>query len=945
LQGPLPIVTDQFATVTVIPAGEIERSPAQNLGDVMFTKPGITSTTFAPGSSRPVIRGQDNFRVRIQENGIVSGDVSDIGEDHGVTLDPLVAGRIEVIRGPATLRWGSQAIGGVVEVDNNRIPTWIPPGGFSALTKGGATTVDNGTEGAVLLDAGRGNFAFHADAFGRRADDYRIPGYPYLFPTDPAPFVNGRQPNSSLRTNGSSVGGSYLFDGGFVGVAVTHFASHYRIPGIEATETGTRIDLQQTKVMSKGEFRPVASAIDAIRFWLGSSAYSHDELAFENGFEGVQQTFTNNTQEGRMEVQMAPLQLWFGALTSAFGVQASNVNLNAPGVEGGLFDPNRTTMAAGYVFNELRFTNWLRMQVAGRIEQNNVKGSVPDLLIDPFVNIGRDRKFTPKSGAVGFLHDLPWGMVASLTAQYVERAPRAPELLSRGVHEATGTFDIGNPNLDIEIARSVEAGVRRALGPLRFEATAYYTRFKDLIFRNLTGQTCEGTIDTCTPVGEGGDLNLALWSQRDAIFRGAEVQAQFDVAPLGTGLWGVDAQYDIVRATFTDGTNVPRIPPQRVGGGIYWRDPNWFTRIGLLHAFAQNDPGENETPTAGYNLLRAEVTYRQTLDPRQHGMSELAFGIVGTNLLNDDVHNSASFKKDEVLLPGRGVKFFLNGKFGGEPAIDRTSLIAKSALVRKAPIAAPWSWAGAYLGGNLGYGAGGSHTDAEFADTTSGLTPAVSKNYSPLDGWTGGAQLGFNWQSGPWVAGVEVDFQGGRQCGRATAFNCAGESCNPAITEFEIDAPVSGFINHRLDWFGTLRGRVGATPTPESLLYVTGGLAVGRINTSGTVDGSSLILGEDVATEIDPDGNEIQVPIVVANTNATSASFTGRKTKAGWTLGAGIEGRLWGNWTGRVEYLYLDFGRTSAVANLPQNSAPLAVTFNSRVTDNIFRVGVNYKFN
>ena len=298
LEGTLPIVADQFATVTVIPAGEIERSPAQNLGDVMFTKPGITSTTTAPGASRPVIRGQDNFRVRIQENGIASGDVSDTGEDHAVTIDPLVANRIEVIRGPATLRWGSQAIGGVVEVDNNRIPTWIPPGGFSALMKGGATTVDNGVEGAVLLDAGRGNFAFHADAFGRRADDYRIPGYPYLFPPDPAPLVNGRQPNTALRTGGSSVGGSYLFDGGFVGVAVSHFASLYRIPGIEATETGTRIDLHQTKVTSKGEFRPQASAIDAIRFWLGASDYKHDELAFENGFDGVQQTFTNKTAGG-----------------------------------------------------------------------------------------------------------------------------------------------------------------------------------------------------------------------------------------------------------------------------------------------------------------------------------------------------------------------------------------------------------------------------------------------------------------------------------------------------------------------------------------------------------------------------------------------------------------------------------------------------------------------
>ena len=391
------------------------------------------------------------------------------------------------------------------------------------------------------------------------------------------------------------------------------------------------------------------------------------------------------------------------------------------------------------------------------------------------------------------------------------------------------------------------------------------------------------------------------------------------MAPLGTGLWGVDAQYDIVRATFTDGTNVPRIPPQRLGGGVYWRDDHWFTRVGLLHAFAQNNPGENETPTAGYNLLKAELAYRKKLNPLHHGMSEIAFGIVGTNLLDDDVRNSVSFKKDEVLLPGRGVKFFLNGKFGGEPWLERTPLITKAPLIRKAPapVVTAWNWAGFYVGGNIGYSAGGAHTDAEFADLTTGITPAVSKNYSPIDGWIGGGQLGFNWQSGPWVAGIEADFQGARQRGRATTFECIGETCNPAIAEFEIDAPVSAIIHHRLDWFGTLRGRLGVAPIPESLLYLTGGLAVGRIKTSGTVNGSSLTLTEDVATA-DPIPKETKSKSPSSSpipTPPAPASVTTRPRRAG-PLGAGIEARLWGNWTGKVEYLYVDFGRVSTVANL-----------------------------
>ena len=667
LPGTLPIVTDQFATVTVVPGEELQRSTGSTLGDVLQSKPGITSSSFAPGAaSRPIVRGLDNYRVRLQENGLATNDVSEIGEDHGVALDPLAARQVEVIRGPATLRFGSQAIGGVVNVDNNRIPTSIPLRGFAGEVKGALNSAGTGRDGAILLDAGQSNFAFHADAFGRRADDYRIPGYPYLLPPNPAPVVGGRQPNSALRADGQSVGGSYIFDGGFVGVAVSRFASLYRVPGIEATETGTRIDLNQTKVTSKGEFRPQSSVVDAIRFWLGSTDYKHHELANENGFDGIQQTFTNRAQEGRVELQLMPFDLRFAALTTAIGAQGSHQRLTAPGFDGdagGLFDPNRTTSIAGYIFNELKFNDAFKMQLAGRIEQVKVAGSTPDLLVDPDTVIARDRSFTPKSVALGFLQNLPWDLVASLTGQYVERAPRAPELLSRGVHEATGTFDIGDPNLKTEIAKSVEVGLRRARGPFRFEATAYYTKFTGFIFRRLTGETCDGDFASCTPAGGGTELNQAIYTQRDATFRGGEIQAQFDVAPVAGGMFGVDGQYDIVRATFSDGTNVPRLPPQRYGGGVFWRDPAWFVRVGLLHAAAQHNIAANETPTAGYNLLKAVVSYTKRLKEAPGWPTEVSVGLIGDNLLNEDIRNAVSFKKDEVLLPGRTVRAFASARF------------------------------------------------------------------------------------------------------------------------------------------------------------------------------------------------------------------------------------------------------------------------------------------
>jgi iron complex outermembrane receptor protein len=699
-QGVLPIVTDQFATVTVVPNEEIRREGTAQLGDLLFSKPGITGSTFAPGAaSRPIIRGLDVNRVGILENGVNAGGASDLGEDHSVPVDPLATNQVEVIRGPAAMRYGSQSIGGIVSATNNRIPDALPvcaaapfqtyglpakapqvgagaPACTTVETRTAVNSVDRGVDGGILLDTGGGNFAFHADAYGRKATDYSIPSYPYL--TDPTKPFNGRQPNSAMQADGASIGGSYIFQGGFIGAAITQNDTLYHIPGIDGADHQTRIDAHQTKITAKGEYRPDSAAIDAVRFWAGATDYRHNEIGLADPADpttdGVRQTFTNKEQEVRVEVQLMPFNARFATITTAFGLQAAHQELTAPSPDdpgtlfNGLWDPNRNTREAGYVFNEFQFTPSTKAQIAGRIEHVDLFGSTPNFPADflpdgnPQTSIARNLNFTPKSGSVGLLQNLPYDLVGSITAQYVERAPKPAELFSRGAHDATATFDIGNPNLTIETAKSVEVGLRRATGPLRFEATAYYTRFDNFIFRRLTGVMCGGDFDSCgTP---DADLKQAVYSQRDAIFRGGEFQSQLDVGPLYGGIWGVEDQFDVVRATFTDGTNVPRIPPVRVGGGFYWRDANWLARINLLHAFAQNDIAPiGETPTAGYNLLKAEVSYKTTLDPSWFGAREIYVGLVGNNLLNENIRNSVSYTKDEVLLPGIGVRAFANLKF------------------------------------------------------------------------------------------------------------------------------------------------------------------------------------------------------------------------------------------------------------------------------------------
>jgi iron complex outermembrane receptor protein len=701
--GALPIVTDQFATVTVVPNEELRRTSASTLGDLLFSKPGITGSSFAPGaSSRPIIRGLDVNRVGIIENGANAGGVSDLGEDHFVPINPLAASQVEVIRGPATLRYGSQSIGGVVSATNNRIPDAMPPcrdyaplHAYAALplkgappvaepggclnfeTRAAVTSIDRGLEGGALVDAAVGNVAIHADAFGRRASDYGIPSYPYLF-DQTRPF-NGRQPNSGARVDGSSIGASYIFDQGFVGLAVTQNNALYRIPGIDGADHNTRIDAHETKVTSKGEVRPQAYGIDAVRFWLSATDYRHNELGLADpadlASDGVRQSFTNKEQEGRIEVQLTPFNLRFAQLTTALGLQAGHQALTAPSPDNaGLWDPNSNHRIAGYIFNEFKFSEWTKAQIAGRIESVSLSGSTPvfprDFMPVPgapdilSTTAPRDLHYTPKSISFGVIQNLPWDLVASATAQRVERAPKPAELFSRGPHDATGTFDIGNPSLTIETAESIELGLRRAKGPLRFEATVYYTKFTGFIFRRLTGVMCDTTFESC---GNGDPANgnkQAVYSQRDAVFRGGEFQAQYDVSPVLAGIWGVETQFDVVRATFTDGTNVPRIPPMRIGGGVFYRDSNWLVRVSVLHAFAQNDTAPIETPTAGYNLLKAEISYTQKIANAAPGMPrEYTVGIVGNNLLNEDIRNHVSYTKDEVLMPGASVRAFANVKF------------------------------------------------------------------------------------------------------------------------------------------------------------------------------------------------------------------------------------------------------------------------------------------
>jgi len=651
--GILPVATNTFSPVTVVTQDQIARDQPRTLGDALFDRPGISGTTYAPGAaSRPIIRGLDNARVRIQENGIVNGGVSDLGEDHAVPVNPLVSDRIEVIRGPATLRYGSGAIGGVVSADNNRVPTFIPANGVQGQATTGVSSVDNGRLGAATVDAGGDGIAVHADGFKTGADSYAIPG--------------GIQRNSYNESQGGAVGISAIGDRGFVGLSFSHYDAVYAIPGGVAEQDRTRLTPNQDRVLSRGEYRPLDGPFEVIRYWAGYSVYRHDEVGFgADGIEGVQAIFKNREAEGRLELQHVPVFTELGTLTGALGFQSDRRRINTQ-LES--FLPKTESRAnAVYLFEELELRPGTRLQAAGRYEVDRLSSTAaqfPDDYVpvdgqDP-VQYARTRRFAPKSASFGALQDLPYGFVASLTGSYVERGPTGYELFSQGPHDATATFEIGNPDLKKERARTVEASIRRAEGPLRLDATGYYTRYTGFIYRNYTGLTCDDGFASC---GTGTDNRQIVYQQQNATFYGAEIIGQVDLVPVGNGFAGIEAQFDFVRAQFDDGTNVPRIPPYRVGGGVYLRADGWFARVNLLHAFSHEATARFETSTPGYDDLRAELSYTKAVDPAVYGASAITLGVQGRNLLDADIRNSTSFKKDEILLPGRNVRLFLTARF------------------------------------------------------------------------------------------------------------------------------------------------------------------------------------------------------------------------------------------------------------------------------------------
>jgi len=612
---------DRFATIVdQVKRDDVLSNGGSSLADTLRDLPGVAGTGFATGASRPVIRGMDAQRVKVVENGQSSSDVSDVGPDHGVPIDPLAAQTVEVVRGAATLRYGSQAIGGVVNAINNRIPR-KPIAGVAGEGSLAYNSVAGSGEGSLMLDAGAGPFAMHIDGFGRHASDYDTP--------------LGKQQNSFFRGSGQSVGASYFFgdDASRVGASGTHYEARYGIPSDD-----TFIRMRQDKGAFGSSLHVNAGPLQTIDLDLSYADYTHSEI--DPAGNVVLSTFNNKEWDSRAEAvfgAMGPLS------AAALGVQWQDRKFAALGEGADYLLPTHTKSVAGFAFIEAP-VGVLQFQGAARVERVEITGT-------PASGASTRRDFTPLSVSAGFTYDASDDLRLGLTATSAGRAPAQTELFARGPHDGPQTFETGDPSLKIERAISLEATARYRLGSGgKVEASAWGTRFNGYIFGELTGRTCDDAGACAFDSPE--ELKELNYTQRDANFWGVELKGDFPIAKAMGGDLSVNVLGDYVRAKFTGGGgDVPRIQPGRLGGGLSWASKSLDAGFLVLAVSSQDHVGIADSPTDGYTSVDAQVAWRP-LD----GSRRLELLLVAHNLADETIRNATALNKDDVVMPGRDVR-------------------------------------------------------------------------------------------------------------------------------------------------------------------------------------------------------------------------------------------------------------------------------------------------
>ena len=654
---------EQTQSVTVLTGEELELRLEPTIGETLNREPGISSTYFGPGASRPVIRGLGEDRIRVLQNGVTTIDVSNVSPDHAVSAEPLTIKTIDVVRGPATLLYGPNTVGGVVNLIDNRIPTEPLARPFMGKADARFSTAEEQRSGAALVEFQLGRVIVHLDGFARATEDVAIPGFARserLRRLQPLPQgerePRGTLPNSAGESEGGAAGASYVWEGGYAGAAYSIFDSNYGT----VAEPDVTIDLEQHRWDVRAAFNKPFAPVKAINYKWSLSDYTHTE------FEGAEigTVFDVEGYDGRLEVLHEKLGIFEGGI----GYQTQSTDFSALGEEAFLPTVETATHAA-FVFEEIAL-NPVRLQFGGRYDhQANERQANP--IFGPQLT----RDFDAFSGSAGIVYTPIEPYVIAFSAAYTQRPPTYVELFANGPHIATNSFELGNAELGKEHSLAFDLAFRKTSGRVTGAVTLFYNRFTDFITAAPTGEFSEG---------EDGEEGLPIFAYRatDAHFIGGEFEALVHIlehplsepapaAPEDAKGMTTDAAHtahrlhvelkaDYVYAQNTDtNRSLPRITPFRSSAALVygWHD-QFHARVEGQYAHEQNRTAEFELPTDGYFLLNASMSYR--LPVRS---AEFEVYVKGTNLTNEEARLHTSFLKDIAPLAGRGALLGFRASF------------------------------------------------------------------------------------------------------------------------------------------------------------------------------------------------------------------------------------------------------------------------------------------
>ncbi|MFT7176633.1 MAG: iron complex outermembrane receptor protein [Halioglobus sp.] len=647
--------------VTVLSGEALRRAVASNIGETLNGMPGIASASFGPGVGRPVIRGQQGARAITLNNGIAAADVSSLSPDHAVSVEPMLAESIEVLRGPATLLYGGGAIGGVINVIDNRIPRASIEGvqGSVEYRNDSATSMDTAT---VKLEAGTGDFAFHFSGTTRDFDNQDIPGlaidevaleeqeellggeHDEEHEEEEVENSNGFIANTDGDSDTYTVGASYqLGERGFVGLSYNSFETVYGIPPgshgheeeeehegeeeHEEEEEIIRIDLKQDRYDAQLHYHDLAPGlIDVARAFLTYTDYEHVEL---EGSE-VGTLFERETWEGRLELVRETED------HSVLGLQWRSDEFAAIGEEA--YVPKTDSLEWGVFYvQDFHADDW-QFEAGARADW---------VERDPDAMLADKEDFTSisLSGAAIYTFNPAWSL--GLAVSRSERAPAAEELFSNVdnsgeslvTHAATGIIEIGDPGLDKESAVNADVSLKWQAAQSWAELTVFYNRFDDYIFLLNSGTDADET-----PV--------YAYEQDDADFFGVEFQSSFHLADIAEGGLALEVFGDFISAEFDNAGDIPRLPPHRIGAKLAWTGSALGAYVRVVDAGDQDNPGDFETETAGYTRWDAGVDYSVTL---ANDVELLAF-LKLKNISDEEIRLSTSFLRNFAPQAGESVE-------------------------------------------------------------------------------------------------------------------------------------------------------------------------------------------------------------------------------------------------------------------------------------------------